>query len=93
MVKGVKAAADYETAMTELAKVTDPDIAGTVGAAIRQMAKDMPLSHEALMGIAADAGRLGVEGVDNILKFTDTVAKISVATDITAEEAGTDFGS
>jgi len=91
MYKGVKAAAAYETAMVELAKVTDPDTAKSVGAAIREMAKEMPLAHEALMGIAADAGRLGVEGVDNILNFTDTVAKIAVATDIMAEDAGTNF--
>jgi len=91
MVKGVQAAAGYEQAMIELAKVTDPDTAGSVGAAIREMAKDMPIAHEALMGIAADAGRLGVEGVDNILLFTKTVAQISVATDIMAEDAGTDF--
>jgi len=91
MVGGVKAAADFETSMTELAKVTDPETAGSVAANIRQMSKDMPIAHEALMGIAADAGRLGVEGVDNILAFTETVAQISVATDIMAEEAGTDF--
>ena len=91
MVLGVKAAADYETAMVELAKVTDPDTARTVAANIREMAKDMPLTHEALMGIAADAGRLGVEGVENIMNFTETVAQISVATDIMAEQAGTDF--
>ena len=91
MAAGVKAAKDYETSMVELAKVTDPDTAGSVGAAVREMAKDMPLAHEALMGIAADAGRLGVEGVDNILNFTKTVAQISVATDIMAEDAGTNF--
>ena len=89
--KGVDAFRDWELSMAELAKVTDPDVAHTVGYAIREMAKDMPLAHEALASIATAAGRMGVEGVENITRFTETVAQIGVATDISAELASDAF--
>ncbi len=89
--QSVRAFGDFQTAMVELAKVTDPDTAGSVGAAIRAMSLEMPIAQEAMMAIAADAGRMGIEGTQSILEFTEAVVKIGVATDVSAEEAATAF--
>ena len=47
------------------------------------------VSTENLLSIAESAGQLGIQGRENILKFTETVSKIAVATDLTAEQAST----
>jgi len=44
-----------------------------------------------LQGIAETAGQLGIQGTENILSFTETVAKMATATDLSAEEAATAF--
>ena len=41
--------------------------------------------------IAETAGQLGVSGKENILSFTETISKIAVATDLTAEQAAEGF--
>lgn len=89
--ESVAAASTFESQMTEVAKVTDPETANSVGAAIRDLALEMPIATEKLMDIAAAAGRMGIEGKDNILEFTTAVAKIGVATDVSADEAATAF--
>lgn len=86
-----KAAADFETAMVEVEKVTNPETAREMGDAVREMARRMPLGQEALAGIAADAGRFGVRGVENMRAFTESVARMATATDLNAEQAGESF--
>jgi len=46
---------------------------------------------EELENIAKIAGQLGIKGRENLLKFTETVAKMSIATNLTAEQAATSF--
>ena len=53
------------------------------------MAEEIPLTRDELAGLAADTARFGITGEQNILLFTRTVAKMSVATDLAASEAGT----
>lgn len=58
--------------------------------------KDMSLelrgvSIEELQEIAEIAGQLGITGVANIEEFTEVVAKMAVATNLTAEQAASDF--
>jgi TP901 family phage tail tape measure protein len=50
-----------------------------------------PIPFNDLARIGELAGQLGVRGVENLTKFTDTVAKISVTTNLTAENAATSF--
>lgn len=84
-------AADFEEAMIEVEKVTNPEVAEKMEEAILNMANTIPLAHEELAGIAEQAGRLGVEGAENIKEFTDVTAKMATATDLTAEQAADSF--
>ena len=60
-----------------------------LGASMRNMSKATGASRAELIGIAADAVKLGVDGVDNILEFTATVSQLTIATDLTAESSAT----
>jgi TP901 family phage tail tape measure protein len=84
----VKFAADFETAMVEVQKVTDKTTADKLAGSIRRMAEEIPMSQRALAGLAADAARFGIRGSENIESFTRTVAKMAEATDLTADVAG-----
>lgn len=83
--------AKYETALVGVGKTTD--IQGKkldeFGKKFQDMAAKIPVSTNELLGIAQAAGQLGVKGEDNLLRFTDTVAKLGVATDLSGEEAAT----
>ena len=48
---------------------------------------------ESLQDIAEGAGQLGIRGAENLKVFTETIAKVSVATNLTAEAATRDFAS
>lgn len=53
---------------------------------IMKIAKTLPIGTGQLLEIAAAAGQLGVQGVDNITAFTDTLAKMQLASDVVGEE-------
>ncbi|WP_167955134.1 phage tail tape measure protein [Anaerosporobacter faecicola] len=57
---------------------------------IRNMAKSMPMSAEEIAGIAEAAGQLGIQ-TKNISSFTKTMADLGVATNMTSEDAATQF--
>lgn len=57
---------------------------------IRQTAKEMPSSASELSAIAESAGQLGIQ-TENIVEFTKTMADMAVATNLTSEDAATDF--
>lgn len=88
LAKSASAAADFEEAMVEVEKVTSPETAEAMGSSIREMATEIPLAQNELAGLAADAGRFGIEGPDAIESFTTSVAKMAEATNLGAEEAG-----
>lgn len=87
-VAAIKMAADFETAMLEVRKVTDVDVAEGIRESVEEMAKRIPLTQEALAGLAADAARFGIRGVENISAFTEAVAKMAEATDLSEQTAG-----
>lgn len=89
MAKAVQSAASFEQAMVEVEKVTNPETAAEMSDRIKEMAETIPLAQEELAGLAADAGRFGIEGSKNIESFTRTVAKMSTATDLATDQAGT----
>lgn len=89
--KAVNAAREFEEQMVELEKVTDPQTAEEMGAAIQDMAERIPLAHRELSEIASQAGRLGIEGTDNIQEFTRVTAEMAVATDLAAADAADAF--
>ncbi|MEO1750727.1 phage tail tape measure protein [Thiofaba sp. EF100] len=85
----VKAAVGFESAMADVRKVvdgTDAEIA-QLGDTLKRMTREIPLSADGLAALAASAGQLGVK-LGDIPDFTKTVAKMSVAFDMAADEAG-----
>ena len=79
----------FEDAMYELRKTANltKDAMLEIGEAISELSLRIPVAAEELAKIAATAGRLGIRGRENILAFTETIAKMSVATVLTADEA------
>jgi TP901 family phage tail tape measure protein len=83
------AALNWEDDFAGVAKTwrgTDADLAVLEGR-LKDMAEAKPVSHGVLAGIAADAGQLGVEGVENVAKFTSAMADLDVATNLGANAA------
>ena len=85
------AAANFETAMVEVEKVTNPETAEAMSGSIREMAETIPLAQSELAKLAADAGRFGVEGTANMEKFVEATAKMASATNMNASQAGQAF--
>lgn len=90
VVTPVKLAIDFESAMADVRKVVEFDSP----AQFRQMEQDIlklthtiPLAGTELATIAASGGQLGVARTD-LMDFTQTIAKMSVAFDMSAETAG-----
>ena len=85
----VKAFASYEQALIGVAKTTGlagKDLAN-FSKGIDNLAKEIPnLSPKQLLNLAQTAGQLGIKGKDNLLKFTETYAKLGTATNIVGEE-------
>ncbi len=92
-IGAVKAASEFETAFTGVRKTVDlsekefEDLENR----FKTLSTEIPVTFVELAGIGEIAGQLGVEGVDNIARFTRTIADISVTTNLTAEQAATDF--
>lgn len=92
----IKAAMDFETAFTGVRKTVDLTDAqfDELNANLRDLATNtdfatsaLPNAHTELARIAEMAGQLGIEGVDNITSFTETIAMLGVTTNLTVEEA------
>lgn len=86
----VQAAMAFESAMADVRKVVDfptPQAFKDFQTALVDMSKTVPLSVNGLAQIAAAAGQAGVASAD-LLRFTEAAAKIGVAFDISAEQAG-----
>ena len=85
----VKLYADFETGLISVGKTADLSGAEleALGKDIDELSKRMPVATDELLAIAQSAGQLGVKGSDNILKFTETVAKLGTATDLSGDQA------
>ena len=86
----VKMAMDFESSMADVRKVVDfdtPQQFKEMQQDILQLTHRIPMAGKELAAIAASGGQLGVARQD-LAAFTETVAKMSVAFDMSAEEAG-----
>jgi TP901 family phage tail tape measure protein len=60
-----------------------------MGKQIADMSLRLPIATTELLSIGQMAGQLGVKGSENILNFTEVIAKMTRATDLTGEAAST----
>lgn len=91
----IKAAMDFESTMAEVKKVVNAD--GTaaqqrtffdnLGDSILKLTRTLPMTANEIGAIVAAAGQSGIENND-LMKFAEMAAKMGVAFDITADEAG-----
>ena len=91
MVISAKAAMDFDSAFADVRKVVgNIDSSGLkeMRSTILQMSTEMPIAATELAKIFAAAGSAGI-ATKEIEQFANDVTKISVAFDMTAEEAGT----
>lgn len=95
MVSGIvmglaEEAVKFEAAMADVKKVVDfesPEGLQNLQKDILQMTRTIPMTKEELAKIAASGGQLGVAEKD-LKSFTATIAKMGVAFDMSAEQAG-----
>lgn len=86
----IQPAIAFESAMADVKKVIDfdsPEEIRQMESDIKGLSKSIPLSLEGLAKIVAAGGQLGVPKKE-LASFAETAAKMSVAFDITADEAG-----
>lgn len=85
----VNAGIELENAMVGVRKTTGASAEETEK--LRQdfinLSKEMPVSAKGLASIGEVAGQLGIQGRDNIKNFTETVSKMSIATELSEENA------
>lgn len=87
--EATKAAVEFDQGLTQVGRTAD--LSGQdldkMGKALRELALEKPINVGVLSKIAADAGALGIQGVDNIKAFTGTIADLISTTDLTEESA------
>lgn len=86
----IKAAMDFESSMADIRKVVDfdtPQQFKEMEQQLLNMTHRIPMAATELTKIAASGGQLGIARQD-IAGFTETIAKMSVAFDMSAEDAG-----
>ena len=85
----VKLAIDYESSMADVKKVTDFDDADfkVFSQDLLEMSTRLPVTAKGLAEIAAAAGAAGIKQ-DELLVFSEDAAKMGVAFDMSAKEAG-----
>lgn len=83
----VNASAEFDAALTGVAKTTSmtgPTL-DAFGETLKEMSTRIPMSAASLAEIAAMAGQLGIAD-ENIKSFTETIAALSVSTNIVGSE-------
>lgn len=86
----VKVAANYESAFAGVRKTvnaTEPEFK-KMSYGFRKLSQEIPVSAAELAKVGENAGQLGIQ-VPNILQFTEVMAKLGMATNLTADQAST----
>lgn len=84
-----KEAAAFEAGLADVSKTTDitGDSLESLGARVQELSVETGLGTQRLNEIATAAGQLGVTGEENILAFTETIAKLGESSDVAGERA------
>lgn len=84
----------YETAFTNVERVTDMNVAQTarLREEFKALALQIPLTFQDITGIATLGAQLGVSE-NNLAGFTSTVSKFSAVTNVSNESAAQSFGA
>ncbi len=80
--------AEFEKGLVSVGKTTDI-LGGSLlilGDRLKGLSETIPVSTNNLLKLAQTAGQFGVKGSDNIIAFTETLAKLELATDIVGDE-------
>lgn len=91
MAMSIRQATIFERRVADLSRVLGEDIARPMAESIGDLSTRLPVARRQLFEVAQEAGRMGITGRENILRFTETVAKMGVATDISSEQAAQGF--
>lgn len=86
----IQPAVAFESAMADVKKVVDFENDGQIREMeqdIKNLSKTIPLSLDGLAAIVAAGGQLGIPR-EHLAGFSETAAKMSVAMDMSADEAG-----
>lgn len=88
LVACVDASVEFESAMAGVAKTTDlsDEELKSMGDALQEMSTRIPQSASALAQITEAAGQLGIQK-ESLLDFTEVMANLGVATNLSSEEA------
>lgn len=93
ITESINAFKDYESALAGVSKTTGMEWGGEEIAALgddfKALSQQMPVSAQELLNVAQIAGQLGIQGSENIQKFTTVMAQMAVSTNLTSEEAAT----
>lgn len=84
-----RAVTEFEDGMVQVvrtAEIAGKDI-GRLAEQIENLSQKSPVSTTRLLEIATAAGQLGVTGVENIVEFTDTIARLETSTNLKGEAA------
>ena len=86
--------AKYETALLGVAKTSNIEVGpklNAVGREFVKLSRKIPVSAIELLNFGQSAAQLGVTGTSNILKFSETIAKLTKTTNIAGEEGATNL--
>lgn len=89
--KSVEAFKNIDSAMAGVRKTTGmtKDEIAVMKDEFISLSKEMPISAAGLADVGTVAGQLGITGKENIMEFTKTVAMMSTAFSMSAEDAAT----
>uniref|UniRef100_A0A6M3L0I6 Putative tail protein n=1 Tax=viral metagenome TaxID=1070528 RepID=A0A6M3L0I6_9ZZZZ len=90
LAASTKAAVTFESAFAGVRKTVDATEGefAVLRQGIRDLAKELPLTHSEIAGIAEAAGQLGIEK-ESILGFAKVMAQLGMTTNMASDEAAT----